>query len=62
MNHHPDDDRVAELARWLIAAARLSLAPLRAGRNGTTPVNTVDIGGEKIWLRDLTPIKAGARR
>ena len=28
MNHHPDDDRVAELARWLIAEARLSLAPL----------------------------------
>jgi adenylate cyclase len=28
MNHHPDDDRVAELARWLIAEARLRLAPL----------------------------------
>jgi adenylate cyclase len=28
MNHHPNDDRVAELARWLIAEARLSLAPL----------------------------------
>jgi adenylate cyclase len=28
MNHHPDDDRVAEFARWLIAEARLSLAPL----------------------------------
>jgi adenylate cyclase len=28
MNHHPDDDRVAQLARWLIAEARLSLAPL----------------------------------
>ena len=28
MNHHPDDDRVAQLANWLIAEARLSLAPL----------------------------------
>jgi adenylate cyclase len=28
MNHQPHDDRVAELARWLIAEARLSLGPL----------------------------------
>jgi adenylate cyclase len=28
MNHQPDDDRVAELARWLIGEARLSLGPL----------------------------------
>jgi adenylate cyclase len=28
MNYQPDDDCVAELARWLITEARLSLAPL----------------------------------
>jgi hypothetical protein len=27
MNHHPDN-RVVQFARWLIAEARLSLAPL----------------------------------
>jgi hypothetical protein len=29
MDHQSDDDRIAGVARWLIAEARLSLAPLK---------------------------------